>query len=190
LWLIFFSQRFLATMANPNDNLYEFDHFRLDLSEKMLTKDGATVPLTPKAFDTLALLVEKSGRLVEKDELMNHLWPDTSVEENSLSQNIYLVRKALGEESRGPRYIETVPRRGYRFAAPVKRVSGGDMTTSEGADPHAFVAKSELLAETQTMAPNLSLPLRRFSRTSLLALAPALTLLAIWLIWSAPRRSR
>ena len=119
-------------MANPNDNLYEFDHFRLDLSEKMLTRDGATVPLTPKAFDTLALLVEKSGRLVEKDELMNHLWPDTSVEENSLSQNIYLVRKALGEESRGPRYIETVPRRGYRFAAAVRKFSGGDTKADAG----------------------------------------------------------
>lgn len=178
----------MATMAKANDNLYEFDRFRLDLSEKLLTRDGATVPLTPKAFDTLALLVEKSGRLVEKDELMNRLWPDTFVEENSLSQNIYLVRKALGEESRGPRYIETVPRRGYRFAAPVKKFSGGDTTTDEGSGATALVGGGGSLAGTWTLAPTLT-PLLRFSRTSLLALAPALTLLAIWLIWGAPRHS-
>jgi DNA-binding winged helix-turn-helix (wHTH) protein/Tfp pilus assembly protein PilF len=176
-------------MASPNDNLYEFDHFRLDLSEKMLTRDGATVPLTPKAFDTLALLVEKSGRLVEKDELMNHLWPDTSVEENSLSQNIYLVRKALGEESRGPRYIETVPRRGYRFAAPVRKFSGGDTTADAGSGANALVGGGGLMAGRLTRAGALTPLIRRFSRTSLLALAPVLTLLAIWLIWSAPRRS-
>src|SRR5262245_51209500 len=175
-------------MAMSNDNLYEFDHFRLDLAEKMLTRDGAAVPLTPKAFDTLVLLVEKSGRLVEKGELMNHLWPDTFVEENSLSQNIYLVRKALGEESQGPRYIETVPRRGYRFAASVRKVSGIDMTAVEGSETHALLARGESLVGTLIMAPTLPPLLRRFSRMSLFAMAPALTLLAIWLIWIAPRR--
>jgi DNA-binding winged helix-turn-helix (wHTH) protein/Tfp pilus assembly protein PilF len=174
-------------MAKPNHSLYEFDHFRLDLAEKMLTRDGAAVPLTPKAFDTLVLLVEKSGRLVEKGELMNHLLPDTFVEENSLSQNIYLVRKALGEESQGPRYIETVPRRGYRFAASVRKVSTRDMTAAEGSETHALVARSESLTGALAMAHALSPLLRRISRTSLLALAPVLTLLAIWLIWSAPR---
>src|SRR5262245_29907637 len=174
-------------MAKPNNSLYEFDHFRLDLAEKMLTRDGAAVPLTPKAFDTLALLVEKSGRLVEKDELMNHLWPDTFVEENNLSQNIYLVRKALGEESQGSRYIETVPRRGYRFAAPVRKVRCGD-ATAEGSGTHTLVEQGESLVGTLIMAPTLPPLLRRFSRMSLFAMAPALTLLAIWLIWSAPRR--
>src|SRR5262245_13447828 len=175
-------------MAMPNDNLYEFDHFRLDLAEKMLTRDGATVPLTPKAFDTLVLLVEKSGRLVEKDELMNRLWPDTLVEENSLSQNVYLVRKALGEESQGPRYIETVPRRGYRFTAPVRKVSGGGAMTEEDSGAHTLVEGNGSPAGALTMAGALSPLLRRFSSASLLALAPAITLLAVWLIWSAPRR--
>jgi DNA-binding winged helix-turn-helix (wHTH) protein/Tfp pilus assembly protein PilF len=158
-------------MSKPKSNLYEFDQFRLDLVEKALWKDGAAVPLTPKAFDTLVILVERSGRLVEKDELMKQLWPDTFVEENSLSQNIYLVRKALGEESQGTRYIETVPRRGYRFVAPVKEVSSGD-------------------ASAITPPPLRPLPpTRRFSRTLLVTLAPAIVLLAVWLIWSAPRRS-
>ena len=90
--------------------MYEFDHFCLDLNEKALMKDGAAIPLTPKAFDTLTILVERSGQLVEKGELIKRLWPDSIVEENSLSQNIYLVRKALGEESQGTSYIRTVPR--------------------------------------------------------------------------------
>jgi DNA-binding winged helix-turn-helix (wHTH) protein/Tfp pilus assembly protein PilF len=158
-------------MSKPKSNLYEFDQFRLDLVEKALWRDGVAVPLTPKAFDTLAILVERSGRLVEKDELMRQLWPDSFVEENSLSQNIYLVRKALGEESQGARYIETVPRRGYRFVAPIKEAPGGDAP-----------------AITPSLPPPLS-PARRFSRTLFVALAPALVLLAVWLIWIAPRRS-
>jgi len=86
-------------MFSQDDNVYEFGPFRLDLAEKALSKDGESVSLTPKAFDTLLILIEKGGRLVEKEDLMKQLWPDTFVEENSLSQNIYLIRKALGEES-------------------------------------------------------------------------------------------
>jgi DNA-binding winged helix-turn-helix (wHTH) protein len=130
----------MATMAKQNDNLYEFGKFRLDLAEKMLTRNGEIVSMTPKAFDTLALLVEKRGRLVEKGELMNHLWPDTLVEENSLSQNIYLVRKALGEESQGSRYIETVPRRGYRFIAPVRESAPRRSVAGFTENPEAYQA--------------------------------------------------
>ncbi|MGH9769279.1 MAG: winged helix-turn-helix domain-containing tetratricopeptide repeat protein [Blastocatellia bacterium] len=144
--------------------------------------------LTPKAFDTLLILIEKNGRLVEKEELMKQLWPDTFVEENSLSQNIYLVRKALGEESQGARYIETVPRRGYRFTAPVREVSAGDTTVGT----QILVEENEAGAEPPAIAPPLPMLLpspRRFSRSLLFALAPALTFFAIWLIWGAPRRS-
>src|SRR5215470_13255528 len=110
-------------MLRQDNGIYEFGPFRLDPAEKTLSKDGESVALTPKAFDTLLILIEKSGRLVEKDELMKQLWPDSFVEENSLSQNIYLLRKALGEAAQGPRYIETVPKRGYRFIAGVKECS-------------------------------------------------------------------
>src|SRR5262249_16538213 len=119
---------------------------------------------------------------------MKQLWPDTFVEENSLSQNIYLVRKALGEESQGARYIETVPRRGYRFTAPVRQVSAGDTTIGT----HILVAENDAKAEPNATASPLLAPLpapRRVSRTLLLALAPALTLVAIWVVWIAPRRS-
>src|SRR5215475_157402 len=173
-------------MSKPKSNLYEFDQFRMDLVEKALWRDGAAVPLTPKAFDTLAILVERSGSLVEKDELMKRLWPDSFVEENSLTQNIYLVRKALGEESQGTRYIETVPRRGYRFRAAVREVSGGDATVRTDILVDENEARLEL-----AMAPSMLMPLsapRRFSRTLLFALAPALVLLAVLLIWGAARR--
>src|SRR5262249_27412182 len=105
-----------------------------------------------------------------------------------LSQNIYLVRKALGEESQGARYIETVPRRGYRFTAPVRQVSAGDTTIGT----HILVAENDVKAEPNATASPLLAPLpdpRRVSRTLLLALAPALTIVAIWLVWIAPRRS-
>jgi DNA-binding winged helix-turn-helix (wHTH) protein len=98
--------------------LYEFGPFRLDPAERKLTRNNEVVVLTPKAFDTLLLLVQNSGHLLEKDELITKLWPDSFVEEGSLSNNIFLLRKALGEN---PAYIETVPRRGYRFVGAVRQ---------------------------------------------------------------------
>ena len=102
--------------------LYTFGPFRLDAAEKLLLKNDEPVPLTPKAFETLLILIHKNGSLVQKDELIARLWPDSFVEENSLAQNIYLLRKALGEEPGEHAYIETVPRRGYRFIAKVTQV--------------------------------------------------------------------
>jgi DNA-binding winged helix-turn-helix (wHTH) protein len=93
--------------------------FRLDAGERQLLRDGKPVQLAPKVFDTLVALVENSGRLVDKDELMTRLWPDTFVEEATLARNISDLRKALGESPSGDKYIETVPKGGYRFVAPV-----------------------------------------------------------------------
>ena len=98
--------------------LYEFGPFHLDPAERKLLRGNEIVVLTPKAFDTLVLLVRNSGHLLEKDELIAKLWPDTFVEEGSLSNNIFLLRKALGED---PAFIETVPRRGYRFVGAVRQ---------------------------------------------------------------------
>jgi DNA-binding winged helix-turn-helix (wHTH) protein len=100
------------------DNLsYEFGRFRLNVAERVLLRDEDVVPLTPKVFDILLLLVENSGQVVSKDELMKRVWPNTFVEEGNLTQNISLLRKALGESPGGVQFIETVPRRGYRFVA-------------------------------------------------------------------------
>jgi len=101
--------------------VYEFGPFRLEPGEHRLLCEGRTVSLTGKAFDTLRVLVERHGTLVPKRELMNAVWPETAVEENNLDRNISAVRKALGGQSNGHSFIETVPRVGYRFIAPVSK---------------------------------------------------------------------
>lgn len=98
---------------------YEFGQFRVDTAERLLLRAGHPVPLTPKAFDLLVHLVERHGRLVTKQELMAALWPDTFVEEANLTYTVSALRKALGDGHDGEQFIQTVPRRGYRFVAPV-----------------------------------------------------------------------
>jgi Tol biopolymer transport system component/DNA-binding winged helix-turn-helix (wHTH) protein len=110
-------------MSTRERHLYEFGPYRLDTAEQRLLRDGIPVPLTPKAFEMLVALVERSGHLVEKDELMKAVWSDTFVEESNLTNNVYELRKILGQGENGRSYIETVPKRGYRFAAPVRELS-------------------------------------------------------------------
>src|ERR1039457_85041 len=102
--------------------LYEFGPFRYDAAQRLLFRGGDLVPLVPKALETLHVLLERRGSLVEKSELMKLVWPDTNVEEVGLARNISLLRKALEDESEENPYIETIPRRGYRFAAQVSIV--------------------------------------------------------------------
>ena len=99
---------------------YRFGPFQLDVRERRLSRGAELIPLRLKVFDTLRVLVENAGRLVSKDELLTAVWPDTTVEENNLNHNISVLRKALGEKATGQQYIETVPRVGYRFVAPVE----------------------------------------------------------------------
>ncbi len=101
--------------------LYEFGLFRLDPSERSLTRGDLELALTPKAFDTLLALVENCHHVVTKEELMNRVWPDIYVEETNLAQHISMLRKALGERPDGGQYIVTVPKRGYRFVVPVNK---------------------------------------------------------------------
>lgn len=98
---------------------YEFDSFRIDSTKRLLLRDDQVVPLKPKGFETLLLLVQNSDRVMEKDELMKALWPNSFVEEANLTQHISLLRKALGESPTNHRYIVTAPGRGYRFVAEV-----------------------------------------------------------------------
>jgi DNA-binding winged helix-turn-helix (wHTH) protein/TolB-like protein len=109
-------------MTEPANYVYEFDSYRLDPQERLLWRDGVMVWLTPKAFDTLWALVEQSGRVMSKDELMERIWPSSYVEEANLAQNISTLRKALGESADGSKFIETLPKRGYRFITPVRKV--------------------------------------------------------------------
>ncbi len=109
-------------MSARPQRLYEFGPYRLDIAEQRLLRNGEPVPLTPKAFETLVALVERSGLLVEKDELMKVVWSDAFVEESNLTNNVYALRKMLGRGENGRSYIETVPKRGYRFTAPVRKL--------------------------------------------------------------------
>lgn len=108
--------------AEGSAGIYAFGPFRVDSGQRVLLCDGNPLALTPKAFDTLLVLVENHGRLVSKAQLLDAVWPDAFVEEKTLAQNILTVRKALGAEAESPGYIETVPKRGYRFRAEVSMV--------------------------------------------------------------------
>ena len=107
-------------MGNSEKHLYEFGPFRIDTVDRLLLCGSEKIPLTPKAADTLLVLVANSGRVLEKDEIIKSVWPDTFVEEGALARNISTLRKALGDGMEDFRYIETIPKRGYRFVAPVK----------------------------------------------------------------------
>jgi DNA-binding winged helix-turn-helix (wHTH) protein/tetratricopeptide (TPR) repeat protein len=115
-------------------SVYEFGPFRLDVAERMLWSQGKALALTPKGFDLLFVLVRNAGRVVHKEELMREVWPDTFVEENNVTVNISAVRKVLGEAISGRRYIETVARRGYRFAAKVRQFAGSASPAQPGTE--------------------------------------------------------
>jgi DNA-binding winged helix-turn-helix (wHTH) protein/pimeloyl-ACP methyl ester carboxylesterase len=107
-------------MASPLAEFYEFGAFRLDANDRVLYKDGQEVPLTPKVVDTLLALLENRSRVITKQELMRRVWPDSFVEENNLAQNISVLRKALGQGSDRASFIQTLPKRGYRFNGDVR----------------------------------------------------------------------
>ncbi len=109
-------------MSLEGQPFYEFGPFRLEPSERLLLRSGRPVSLPPKAFETLFILVQSCGHVLTKDELMKSLWPETFVEENNLTQQISQLRRTLGDAPEGGSYIETVPRLGYRFVAPVREM--------------------------------------------------------------------
>jgi DNA-binding winged helix-turn-helix (wHTH) protein/alpha-beta hydrolase superfamily lysophospholipase len=121
--LIFFCYFSENVTSEPANVVYEFGPFRLEPREHRLVREGRPVPLTGKAFDTLCVLVERHGTLVPKRDLMNAVWPQTTVEENNLDRNISTLRKALADQASGQSLIETVPRLGYRFVAPVTEIA-------------------------------------------------------------------
>jgi DNA-binding winged helix-turn-helix (wHTH) protein/lipopolysaccharide biosynthesis regulator YciM len=143
-------------MNNENKKIYEFGSFKLDSAEHTLSQDDEIVSLTPKVFDTLLILIENSGHLVEKDEILEKVWKDTIVEEANLAKNISILRKVLSNDGLGDSFIETVPKRGYRFTAEVKEIS-----VEENSKP----------LETQTSQPNL---IQKNSKTKIAIIATVL----------------
>ncbi len=122
-------------------HLYDFDRFTLDASERLLLREGRPVHLTPKEFETLLALVRGAGRVMPKEELLKEIWPDTYVGEATLAQNVFTLRKALGEPEGGGAFVETVPRRGYCFAVEVsERREGAEETVKGPEESHALAA--------------------------------------------------
>jgi len=155
-------------------HFYEFGPFRLDPAERLLLRNNQAVSLAPKAFETLLLLVENSGHLLSKDELMKRLWPETFVEEVNLAQNISALRRALGEKDGGVQYIETVPKGGYRFV--------GKVTTSEPSKPVVVPDQATLT----TQVPPLARVQPQFLRRRLM-LGLAIVLALVALAWGIGR---
>jgi len=135
-------------MPHTDISYYEFGQYRLDPAERVLTRDGEAVSLTPKATETLLVLLRNAGQLVSKETLMREVWPDTFVEESNLTQNIFILRRVLGDDGNGVKYIETVSRRGYRFVAAVRRSSESDdpISSLEGANRETSFASPTILA--------------------------------------------
>jgi DNA-binding winged helix-turn-helix (wHTH) protein len=111
-------------MTEPNRERFQFDAFRLDAAEHLLLRDGEPVPLEPKVFETLLVLIRHDRRLVGKEELMRAVWPDSFVEDSNLTRNISVLRRALSPNDGVPQYIETVPKCGYRFVGEVRTLAG------------------------------------------------------------------
>jgi TolB-like protein/DNA-binding winged helix-turn-helix (wHTH) protein/Tfp pilus assembly protein PilF len=161
-------------MPLETQRFYSFQQFRVDAAKRLLFRGDRRIPVSPKVFDTLLVLVENSGRVVEKDELMRLVWPDTVVEENNLNQTISALRKALGEDPTQHRYIVTAPGRGYRFVGPVNgsRVSAG--AVSERQEDQAGRPSS-----TQRKPERHNLVLLTLALVLILA-AASVTYLAVW----------
>src|SRR4029077_17446918 len=100
-------------------HLYRFGSFRLDAGERVLLRDGRAITLAPKDLETLLVLVERAGHIVEKEELLEKVWPGVFIEEGNLARHIFNLRQVLCDTEDGRKYIETIPKRGYRFVAAV-----------------------------------------------------------------------
>jgi eukaryotic-like serine/threonine-protein kinase len=162
-------------MPNEEGRLYEFGPFRIDPGQRLLERDRQPVPLQPKAFDTLLTLVRNCEKVVLKDDLMKSVWPDTFVEESNLTQNIFLVRKALEGAPGDRRYIVTVSGRGYRFTEKVRTVSKDEPGEDEVAMKNHSPSQ---LAVVEAIAP--IPPVHKpFSKTFIAVLAAVLVLAGI-----------
>src|SRR5262245_31658314 len=109
-------------MLRISNSLYEFGPFRVDPSQRVLLRSGTPVRLPPKTFEVLLALVESGGRVLTKEDLLSRVWPDAVVEEANLSHHVFSLRKALSDDGQDAKYIETIPKRGYRFATQVQEV--------------------------------------------------------------------
>jgi Tol biopolymer transport system component/DNA-binding winged helix-turn-helix (wHTH) protein len=176
--------------AQPSMSGFRFGEFSMNVAERQLRRGGECIQLTPKVFDTLLFLVENAGHLVAKDTFLKHLWPDAFVEESSLAQSVSLLRKALGDDGDGSKFIETVPKRGYRFVATVWPLAGESDTGNgrEAVKAHAPKEPPSTNAELSLDGKWPSKQVRsRWVRLNAYA-GPLVGVAAIWLLsfWARP----
>jgi DNA-binding winged helix-turn-helix (wHTH) protein/tetratricopeptide (TPR) repeat protein len=179
-------------MSHQIKHLYEFGPFRLDPEKACLWRDGEPVSLTPKAIETLLVLVQQNGKLVEREQLMNAIWPDTFVEDTNLNFNVSMLRKALGTDDSGEQYIKTIPRHGYRFNAEVREVTEQvpALVIEKHTRARVVIEEREFPTEAELALERAALPpaaLRRTSRSVYAATAVALVLVLGAVAWFWPR---
>lgn len=179
-------------------HFYEFGPFRLEVDERLLWRENHLVQLPPKAFELLMALVTSDGRLLTKEELLQRVWPDSFVEEANLSHNIYKLREALGEKQHSQKYIETVPRRGYRFVAHVteaEEIPDESVLLAEHTRARLLITDETVDDTDPLLIPRASRTLRLISRTRnrrVIYAAGFLSLLAIASVvgWTLLRRKK
>ena len=142
-------------MSDNNQDSYRFNEFRLDVGERLLVRDNLSVPLTPKVFDVLAVLVERSGHLIEKDEVLRIVWQDAFVEESTVARAVHTLRKVLGEDSEH-KFIQTVAKKGYRFIAEVEKVCEAARDSENGKQIPSTVVEKLPETDTQTASPTIA----------------------------------
>ena len=171
-----------------SDEIYTFGSFRLDVGARTLARAGESVPLTGKAFETLLVLVRQRDRVVEKDELVKLVWPDAFVSDDSLTHSVSVLRRALGDDSGQPLYIATIPRRGYRFTAPVQVEHAGPTVTAPSSANGDVAAKDSYATnEHATLTHSVtSNPRRWWPAALLIAVAAAALVLALRFTPTAP----
>ena len=158
-------------------HFYHFGPFRLNATERVLQRGAELVPLSPKVFDTLLVLVENCGHVVDKNDLMQVLWPDSFVEESSLTQNISLLRRALAENGEDRQYIETIPKRGYRFVADVREVDEFSDEIEESNElPPEFAGTAKAVNVKAGSLPGDSVSTRKWPRVAFYVVACGLLL--------------
>jgi len=170
-------------MGPETKHFYDFDRFRIDSEKRVLLRDGCPIPITPKIFDTLLVLVRNRGRVMEKDELLKAVWPDSFVEETNLTHSISALRKALGESPSEHRFILTIPGRGYRFVAELAELAaedGASLVLEKHTRSQVVIQEEEEGDE----EPRWRLRPRTVA-VSLLVLVTAIA--AYWVIWGQPK---
>jgi TolB-like protein/DNA-binding winged helix-turn-helix (wHTH) protein/Flp pilus assembly protein TadD len=175
----------LAKTAIPGRAVYRFGPFLLDAAERRLLRDDAEVALTRKSFDLLLLLVEHAGRLQSREALYAALWPDTIVEEHTLTWHLSALRRALGDTGDAPAYIETVRGHGYRFVAAAQKIGGDEAMDAAAALPADEAKPETIAARAETAGASAAAPVsrRRIAVALALALLAVAIAIAAWFAW-------